>query len=293
MADQSQTGRNPSSKPQTGAATHSQPEHGSSLRVAVLVSGRGSNLQAIIDSCATGDLRASVVLVASNRQAAPAVLRAHEAGIKTCVADRTSGSRRKDRQDTFLRALKAADVDLVVLAGYDEVLLPEFVAAYAGRIINTHPSLLPAFSCTMEAVQKALDHGVKITGCTVHLVTADLDAGPILLQRAVELEPDDTVETLHARIRTQENKLLPLAIQAFAENRVLVDGTRARIIPIEGPLGSASTASLLVGPPSHLQHEDGSSARHQKQPTRTPQKRFARRVPSLVSTADSSGLTEV
>jgi phosphoribosylglycinamide formyltransferase-1 len=121
-------------------------------------------------------------------------------------------------------------VELVVLAGFDEILSPEFVAAYSGRILNTHPSLLPAFGGSMHAVAQALEHGVKVTGCSIHLVTDEVDGGPILMQRCVEVRDDDNVASLHARIREQEHQLLPLAVRAFAERRVCVEGRRARVI---------------------------------------------------------------
>ena len=129
------------------------------------------------------------------------------------------------------QALQSAGVELVVLAGFNEILSPEFVAAYSGRILNTHPSLLPAFGGSMHAVAQALEHGVKVTGCTIHLVTDEVDSGPILMQRCVEVREDDDVASLHARIREQEHQLLPLAVRAFAEGRVCVEGHRARVIP--------------------------------------------------------------
>ena len=130
----------------------------------------------------------------------------------------------------LLQALQAERVDLIVLAGFDEILVPEFVAAYGGRMLNTHPSLLPAFGGTMHAVEQALEHGVKVAGCTIHLVTDDLDSGPILLQQCVEVRDDDDVASLHARIREQEHRLLPVAVRAFAEGRLRIEGRRARVI---------------------------------------------------------------
>src|SRR5712692_1981428 len=112
----------------------------------------------------------------------------------------------------------------------DEILIPPFVATYSGRILNTHPSLLPAFGGTMHAVAQALEHGVKVTGCTIHLVTDDLDGGPILLQDAVEVRNDDDVASLHARVREREHRLLPAAVRAFAEGRVRIEGCRARVL---------------------------------------------------------------
>ena len=147
-----------------------------------------------------------------------------------CLVDRATVPERVERQRHLLVALRSADVELVVLAGYDEILVPEFVAAYSGRILNTHPSLLPAFGGTMHAVTQALEHGVKVTGCTIHLVTDDLDNGPILLQECLEVRDDDDVASLHARIREREHRLLPRAVSAFAEGRVRVEGRRARVI---------------------------------------------------------------
>ena len=200
------------------------------MKVAVLASGGGTNLQALIDACGAPNFPAKIVVVCCNRASAGSVARAEVAGIRVCLADRDRYPRRTERQQRLLQGLRSAGVDLVVLAGFDEILLPDFVAAYAGRMLNTHPSLLPAFGGTMHAVAQALERGVKVTGCTVHLVTDDLDNGPILLQRCVDVRDEDTVESLHARIREQEHELLPLAVRAFAESRVRVEGHRARVI---------------------------------------------------------------
>ncbi len=200
------------------------------LRVGVLASGRGTNLQALTDRCAAGDLPAQVVLLGCNRADAGVLARARAAGVPICLADRATMPRRADRQMRLLAALREAAVELVVLAGYDEILIPAFVAAFEGRTINTHPSLLPAFGGTMHAVQAALEHGVKVTGCTVHVVTDEPDGGPILFQRCVPVSDDDTVETLHARILVEEHQLLPAAVRAFAEGRVIVQGRKACVI---------------------------------------------------------------
>jgi len=137
---------------------------------------------------------------------------------------------RRSRQDLLLSKLQQERVELVVLAGFDEILSEAWLATYAGRLLNTHPSLLPAFGGTMHAVEQALQHGVKVTGCTVHLVTDELDGGPILLQQCVEVRDDDDVESLHARIRAEEHRLLPRAVRAFAEGRIVVEGRRARVL---------------------------------------------------------------
>jgi phosphoribosylglycinamide formyltransferase-1 len=200
------------------------------LRVAVLVSGSGTNLQALLDAATATDFPADIVLVGCNRANAPAIARARTAGIEVCVADREDVPRRAERQLRLLDAIRRARTDLVVLAGFDEILLPEFVAEYGGRMLNTHPSLLPAFGGTLHAVAQALEHGVKISGCTVHVVTDELDNGPILLQRCVEVHDDDTVDTLHARILDQEHSLVCEAVRAFAEGRVRFEGRKARVI---------------------------------------------------------------
>jgi phosphoribosylglycinamide formyltransferase-1 len=201
-----------------------------SLRVGVLVSGQGTNLQALIDAARQPGYPADIVLVGCNRAEAPALERAARASLPVCLADRQLLPRRAERQHVLRTAFEREEVGLIVLAGYDEILSPEFVAAFAGRMLNTHPSLLPAFGGTMHAVAQALEAGVKVTGCTVHLVTDDVDAGPILFQRCVEVLDADTVETLRARIQAQEHQLLPEAVRAFAEGRVLIEGRRARVI---------------------------------------------------------------
>ena len=202
----------------------------SPLRVGVLVSGAGTNLQALLDAAREPHYPARIVLVGCNRADVAAIGRAQSAGVPVCLVDRATVPERVERQRHLLVALRSADVELVVLAGYDEILVPEFVAAYSGRILNTHPSLLPAFGGTMHAVAQALEHGVKVTGCTIHLVTDDLDNGPILLQECLEVRDDDDVASLHARIREREHRLLPRAVSAFAEGRVRVEGRRARVI---------------------------------------------------------------
>jgi len=200
------------------------------LRVGVLVSSAGTNLQALLEACRAPEFPAEIALVGCNRADAPAIGRAASAGIPVCLVDRATLPKRADRQQELLTALQAARIQLIVLAGFDEILVPELVAAYSGKIMNNHPSLLPAFGGSMHAVAQALDHGVKVTGCTIHLVTDDLDSGPILFQASVDVRDDDDVASLHSRIRDQEHRLLPLAVRAFAEDRMRIEGRRARVI---------------------------------------------------------------
>jgi phosphoribosylglycinamide formyltransferase 1 len=196
------------------------------LRVAVLVSGNGTNLQALLDAGPPVE----VVLVGCNRADAAAMGRAKAAGVPVCLADRLQMPRRMERQSAILDAVRQERAELIVLAGFDEILMPEFVAEFSGRLINTHPSLLPAFGGTLHAVEQALEHGVKVTGCTVHLVTDDLDNGPILLQCCVDVREGDDAASLHARILEQEHRLLCEAVRAFAEGRVRVQGHKAHVI---------------------------------------------------------------
>lgn len=211
------------------------------LRVGVLVSGQGTNLVALLAACQRGSLPAQVVLVGCNRADAPAIGHARAASVPVCLADRATQRERADRQRRLRDALQAAGTELVVLAGFDEICRPELVAAYPGRMINVHPSLLPSFGGSMHAIARALERGVKVTGCTVHLVTDETDAGPILLQKCVAVRDDDTEASLRARIQAVEHVLLPEAVRAFAQGRVRIEGTRAHVV------GSRQRASHHLG----------------------------------------------
>jgi phosphoribosylglycinamide formyltransferase-1 len=155
---------------------------------------------------------------------------ARSRAIPTLLADRARYPRRAARQERMRSALLASDIDLVVCAGLDEILMPAVVADFSGRMMNVHPSLLPAFGQTLYAQAEALAYGAKVSGCTVHLVTDDLDAGPIVVQRPVPILEDDTEATLSARILAEEHTALPEAVRLFAEGRLVVQGRRVRIL---------------------------------------------------------------
>jgi len=196
----------------------------------VLASGRGTNLQAILDACDRGELPARVVLVLSDRASAMALERARAAGV---VAEHVSPKAFPDRESfdrEISRRLEAAGVELVCLAGFMRLLSPWFVQRWRHRVMNIHPSLLPAFP-GKEAQRQAVEYGVRISGCTVHFVDEGMDSGPIILQAAVPVEPDDTPETLAARILPHEHRLYVEAIRLFCEGRLVVEGRRVRILP--------------------------------------------------------------
>ena len=199
------------------------------LRVGVLVSGRGTNLQAIIDAIDRGEVEAEIAIVVSNRSDALALQRAARHHIPSAVVERQDYPTRREHHLAIAEILEQRDVGLVVLAGFDRVLRPELIRAFHHRMINIHPSLLPAFGGGLHAQAEALDYGVRLSGCTVHFVTEDTDAGPIILQAAVPVLDDDNTESLSARILEQEHRILPQAIELFAERSLKVIGRRVLI----------------------------------------------------------------
>ena len=194
----------------------------------ILISGRGSNLQAIIDAIAHGRLDARIAVVISNRSDARGLDRAKQAGIETLVLDHRDRGRYPTREDydrALVAELKAREVGLVCLAGFMRLLSPVFIEAFPDAILNIHPSLLPAFP-GLDAQLQAWEHGVKVSGATVHLVTADLDAGPIVIQAAVPVLDHDTPETLSARILIEEHRIYPEAIRVVLDGGWRLDGRR-------------------------------------------------------------------
>jgi len=191
----------------------------------VLISGRGSNLQAIIDAIAAGTLDARIAVVISNRPDAAGLERARKAGIETLVLSHRDYPSREEYDRVLAEHLRARGVGLVCLAGFMRLLSPVFIRAFPNAILNIHPSLLPAFP-GLDAQHQAWAHGVKIAGATVHLVDCDLDAGPIVLQRAVPVLEDDTPDTLSARILEEEHTLYPEAIRLVLDGGWCVEGRR-------------------------------------------------------------------
>lgn len=201
------------------------------MRVAVLASGRGSNLQAILDERAAGRLSGvELVVVVSDVAGAAALERAARAGVESLCIDRRGFPSRAAFDAALLEALSARGVELVVLAGFMRLLSPTFLAAFPDRVVNIHPALLPAFP-GLHGVRQAIDYGVKVAGCTVHLVDEGTDTGPVLLQAAVPVEEGDTEETLGARILVEEHRLLPEALRRIAAGRLVRHGRQARLPP--------------------------------------------------------------
>jgi phosphoribosylglycinamide formyltransferase 1 len=194
-------------------------------RLGVLISGRGSNLQAILAAIDRGELDAEVGIVVSNQADAPGLSYARAAGTAAEVLDHRQFRTRDDYDAAMIERLRAHDVGLVCLAGFMRLLGPAFVRAFPDAIINVHPSLLPAFP-GLDAQRQAFEHGVKVTGCTVHFVNEELDAGPIVLQTAVAVLPEDTAESLAARILVEEHRLYPRAIALLLSGRWTIDGRR-------------------------------------------------------------------
>jgi phosphoribosylglycinamide formyltransferase-1 len=205
------------------------PERRGPLKLGVMVSGSGTNLQAILDAIDAGDLDAEVTLVVCNHTDAQAVARAESANVSVRVYELNDFPSRLAKQRAIAHDLAGVGAELIVCAGWDRVLKPEFVKQFEGRIINVHPSLLPAFRGGMHAIEDALRYGVKVAGCTVHFVTEKVDEGPIISQAAVPVLPNDTVETLAERIHPEEHRLLVEAIKLYAESRLMVNGRTVNI----------------------------------------------------------------
>ena len=197
----------------------------SDFKLGVLVSGRGTNLQAIISAIETGPLKARIAVVLSNKKDAPALEKARSHGIEALWMDPKSHAGKKEYDQALAQELKTRNIDLVCLAGYMRILRPEFIRAFEDKIINIHPSLLPAFP-GLNVQQQAIDHGVKFSGCTVHFVNEQVDSGPIILQAVVPVHDTDDAQSLAERILIQEHLIYPRAIQMIAENRLHIENRK-------------------------------------------------------------------
>ena len=194
-------------------------------RLGVLISGRGSNLQALIDAIGDGRLQATIAVVISNREDAQGLARARAAGIEAICISHKGWPSRADYDRALIEALRAREVDLVCLAGFMRIFAGPMIDAFPNRILNIHPALLPSFP-GVDVQAQAIEYGVKISGVTVHIVTRELDAGPIVLQRAVPVLDDDTPDTLAARILVEEHRAYPDAVQMILDGGWRVDGRR-------------------------------------------------------------------
>lgn len=211
------------------------------LKAAVLISGRGSNLQALIEACANPDYPAEIVLVISNKPKAMGLKRARKAGIDVRIIDHRDFDSREDFDESITQALEAAGAELVCLAGFMRVLGESFVERWRDRVINIHPSLLPAFK-GLNTHERAIDAGIRITGCTVHFVRPAMDDGPIIVQAAVPVLPEDDAEILADRILVAEHKCYPMAVRLIAEGR-------ARVVNEKVSFDGAEPAKgLLINP---------------------------------------------
>ena len=202
---------------------------GAKYRIAVFASGQGSNFQNVLDASRTGDLGAEIVLLVCDKPQAFVVERARQAGVECYLFDPKSYARREDYEADIAAELEKHGVDLVVLAGYMRLLTSVLVEPYAGRMINIHPSLLPAFP-GKDAIGQAWKYGVKVTGVTVHLVDGGMDTGAVIAQAAVEIAPNDTLESLETKIHAAEQRLYPQVVSWFAKNRVRVEGRKVTIL---------------------------------------------------------------
>jgi len=203
---------------------------GKRLRLGVLISGSGTNLQAIIDASRDRMLDADVAVVISNKESAHGLERARRVGIPAVWIDRSAYDTMAAYNRTILHSLKEHEVDLVVMAGYMRLLGKEVLDAFPNRVLNIHPSLLPSFAGA-NGIRDAFEYGVGVTGVTVHLANERFDEGAIIAQRPVIIEPHDTLETLESKIHAVEHEIYPAAIQLFAEGRVTSDGRRVRVEP--------------------------------------------------------------
>lgn len=213
------------------------------VSLGVLISGSGTNLQSIIDAIEAKRLDAVIRVVLSNKESAYGLVRAKNHGIQTEVLDHKKFPSRETYDEAIVERLRSHGVELVILAGFMRLLSPVLVKAYSNRIMNIHPALLPSFP-GLHGQKQAVEYGVRFAGCTVHFVNEECDQGPIIIQAIVPAYPDDTDETLSARILKQEHRIYPRAIQLYSEGRLRVEGRQVFVADLEKDDGSA-----LINPP--------------------------------------------
>lgn len=197
--------------------------------IAVFASGRGTNFSAVVRAIKKGKIKANLALLVSDNPKAGAIGKAKRAGIKIALVQREDFAGKKEFEEGIIKHLEEDKIDLIVLAGFMRLLSPEFISRYRNKILNIHPALLPSFKGT-QGIKDAWEYGAKVTGITVHFVDEKMDHGPIVLQGAVKIENDDTLESLEAKIHKLEHKLYPEAIRLFLEDRLNVEGRRVRAL---------------------------------------------------------------
>jgi len=218
------------------------------LRVGVLASGTGSNARRLFDLARSGALDIDPVLLVCNRPDARALECAGQAGVPSLLLDHTLEPDRERYDRSLAAALHKAGAELIVLAGYMRLVTPVFLRAFPGRVLNIHPALLPSFP-GMHGAADALAYGVRLTGCTVHLVDEIMDHGPVIIQAAVPANPDDDRDALQQRIHALEYRIYPQAVQWFAQQRIRVEGRQVRVLPATASCAAVRDASCLVWPP--------------------------------------------
>ncbi|MCM8795488.1 MAG: phosphoribosylglycinamide formyltransferase [Candidatus Omnitrophica bacterium] len=199
------------------------------MNIAVFASGRGTNFSAIMRAVKKGKIKANLSLLVCDEPKAGVIARARRAGIKVALVKREDFVSKKEFEEKIIQHLEENKIDLIVLAGFMRLLSPEFVNRYKNRILNIHPALLPSFKGT-EGIKDAFDYGVKLTGVTVHFVDEKMDHGPIILQAAVKIKDNDTLETLEAKIHKVEHNLYPEAIRLFVEGKIRIEGRKTYVL---------------------------------------------------------------
>ena len=201
------------------------------MNIAVFASGRGSNFSAIARAVKNGKIKAILALLVCDNPKAKVLAKAKRQGVKIVLVKEEDFANKKDFEEKIIQHLKEENIELIVLAGFMRLLSPEFISQYKNKILNIHPALLPSFKGT-EGIKDAFDYGVKITGVTVHFVDEEMDHGSIILQQAVRIEEDDTLETLEAKIHKIEHKIYPEAVRLFVEGKLKLEGRKVRIISV-------------------------------------------------------------